>query len=311
MNALLARLDRPTLIAVILISSLVLLTFMLVFFKVPDSDVFKMLAGGLLTMAVTVTQFDFGSSSGSKDKDKASADTLKGAVEALSNNQAPSVAANPAVKAIVALFAVLFLLSFVMPAMAQTKKGAAPIMKCLPLDPRPACQNGVFAPGQPGEAAGNAAADTAAPVAGNCSFGTFAILTPQNLVQTIQNCGETFLTDTQAALASATAAKAPVAISCLTPAVELIQAGVGTPGTPEILANPNATPPTPDVPAVPGKLGGPVLLFEKYSEFVTAGGISACQAWVNTTVAATVGAAASGVGAVAGAAAAAAAILPK
>jgi len=88
MKPFLERLDRPTIIAIILIVSLVALTFMLVFHSVPDSDVFKMLAGGLLTMAVMITQFDFGSSSGSKDKDKNNADTLKGAMQALANPNA-------------------------------------------------------------------------------------------------------------------------------------------------------------------------------------------------------------------------------
>jgi hypothetical protein len=185
-----------------------------------------------------------------------------------------------------------------------TRVAAAPKINppCLePIDPRPQCQNGLFAPGQPAAAAGAAAASDNAVAAGNCQFGTFAVLTPANLVQTIQNCGNTFLEDSQAALASATTAKDQPAIACLTPGTALIAAGVGTPGTP---GDANASPPV--APTLP-KLGGPVLLFQKYREFVLAGGINACQAWVQTVVAATVGGAAGGAGALIGGAA----LLPK
>jgi hypothetical protein len=171
---------------------------------------------------------------------------------------------------------------------------------CNPLgDSRPQCQ----AQGSPAPLGQQPAAASTAP-AGNCQFGTFALITPQNLVQTIQNCGETFLTDSQAALASAKTANDSVAIGCLTPGTALIQAGVGTPGTP---GDATASPP---IPAVPAKLGGPVLLFQKYREFVNAGGISACEAWVNTVIAATVGAAAGAGGAVAGGVAGAALLAP-
>jgi hypothetical protein len=43
----------------------------------------------MLTLAGTIVTFYFGSSSGSKDKDKASADALKTATQALSDNQPP------------------------------------------------------------------------------------------------------------------------------------------------------------------------------------------------------------------------------
>lgn len=191
-------------------------------------------------------------------------------------------------------------------------------LPCLqPLDPRPSCKNGIFAPSGILATAGDAAA-TATQQNPTCDFGTFQVITPQNLVGILQACGQKLVNDSQAALDSATAAKDTTAISCLTPGTALFKAGIGTPatpGTPEVPANPgnpSATPPipaTPEIPAVaavPAQLGGPILLFQKYREFVNAGGISACESWVNTVVAAQVGTAAG----VAGAAIGAAAILP-
>ena len=155
MKAFFDKIDAPSAIAITLIVAVVALMFVLVFHGVPDSNVFNLVVGSMLTLAGTIVTFYFGSSSGSKDKDKASADTLKGAVRALSDNQTPGNG-NGGVKAALALFAVLCLLSFAMPAMAQTAAPAkhtpaassSMLSDRLPLgDPRPSCQNGVSAPG--------------------------------------------------------------------------------------------------------------------------------------------------------------------
>jgi hypothetical protein len=164
------------------------------------------------------------------------------------------------------------------PAHAQTATKKAPLIElngpCNPLgDTRPQCQ----AQGSPPPIGQQSSTTT--PAAGDCTFGTFVLVTVQNLKQTIQNCGETFLNDTQAALDSATAAKDVPAINCLTPAVAFIKAGIGTPASP---GDPTASPP---MPATAAKLGGPVLLFQKFREFVLAGGITNCQGAFNSTVA--------------------------
>ena len=60
-----------SLLALITVLATVALTFLLIFFPAPESDVFKMLVGGLLTVGfATVYGFFFGSSSESKAKDE-------------------------------------------------------------------------------------------------------------------------------------------------------------------------------------------------------------------------------------------------
>jgi hypothetical protein len=123
---------------------------------------------------------------------------------------------------------------------------------------------------------------TGAAANNNCDFNTFTIITPQNVVATLQACGQKLLTDTQAALTSANKANDTIATACLTPSVALIQAAVGTPAVP---AQP-ATASAPAVAAQPATLPGPVLVFQKFREFVDAGGITNCKAWVTNTVSA-------------------------
>lgn len=113
-----------------------------------------------------------------------------------------------------------------------------------------------------------------------CDFNTFTILTPANVVAQLQACGEKLLTDSQAALASAKAANDNIATSCLTPSTALVQAAIGTPAVPAT----EATATSPAVPATPAQLPGPVLIFQKFREFVNNGGITNCKAWVNNTV---------------------------
>lgn len=126
MKAFFDKIDAPSAIAITLIVAVVALMFVLVFHGVPDSNVFNLVVGSMLTLAGTIVTFYFGSSSGSKDKDKASADTLKGAVQALSDNQAPGNGSG-GVKAVLALFAVLCLLSFAQPAHAQLAVTGNPV----------------------------------------------------------------------------------------------------------------------------------------------------------------------------------------
>jgi hypothetical protein len=122
---------------------------------------------------------------------------------------------------------------------------------------------------------------------GACDITLFTNLTVANVITEIQNCvgsvvsaGATpFVTDIKAALDSATAAKDGTAIACLTPALAIATAAVGTPAVPAVVTNGVVT--TPELPAV---YPGPILIFQKYREFVTAGGPSNCKTAVQSTV---------------------------
>jgi hypothetical protein len=119
-----------------------------------------------------------------------------------------------------------------------------------------------------------------------CDFNTYIVLTPQNVVQLLQACGEKLLSDSQAALASATKSNDNIATACLTPGAALVQAAIGTPAVPAVEAVP-ATATSPAIaaaPAVPAILPGPILIFQKFREFINAGGITNCKAWVNNTI---------------------------
>lgn len=167
---------------------------------------------------------------------------------------------------------ILLMLLIASPAMAQKQRPAnEPIelaavqqksLPCLPIDPRPECQ---------GKGAGIPPAPSGPP---SCDFNTFTIITPQNVVQQLQACGQKLLADSQAALTSAKTANDNIAMACLTPGTALIQAAVGTP----------AVAATDTTPAIPAELPGPILIFQKFREFVNNGGITNCKAWVNNTV---------------------------
>ena len=119
-----------------------------------------------------------------------------------------------------------------------------------------------------------------------CDFSTFTIITPQNVVSVLQGCGQKLLTDSQAALASAVKANDSIAAACLTPGTALVQAAIGTPAVGAVAAAP-ATGSTPAVaasPEVAAALPGPILIFQKFREFVNNGGITNCKAWVNNTI---------------------------
>lgn len=158
-------------------------------------------------------------------------------------------------------------------ASAQTASKPSPIKPlvepngpCAPFDSRVACQQG-------GTAAAQVNAQATVAPNPTCDFTTFVILTPSNLQPQMQACAQKLLTDSQAALASAKTANDTLAQECLTPGVAIAQAAVGTPATAD----------------TPASTAGPVLLFQKFREFVNAGGITNCQAWVNNTVTAAAG----------------------
>jgi hypothetical protein len=135
---------------------------------------------------------------------------------------------------------------------------------------------------------------TVTPVAGGnlnqCDFNIFAALNPQNVVSQIQSCvsavNNQFLPDVKAALDSATAYGDDTGVQCLRPALAIVQAAVGTPAvaaSPEVPAT-ATTPEIPAVAAVPAQMPGIILIFQKFREFTLAGGPTACQNWVKTTV---------------------------
>lgn len=128
---------------------------------------------------------------------------------------------------------------------------------------------------------------------GACDITLFTNLTIASAVTDIQNCigsvvaggAAPFVTDITAALASATAAKDGTAVSCLTPALAIAQAAQGTPDVPAVMSTDGTTVVTPEKPAV---YPGPILIFQKYREFVTAGGPSNCKTAVQSTINGTV-----------------------
>lgn len=62
--------DAQSFIAISLVIAMIGLVFVLVFVKAPDSDVFKMLIGGLMTTGfASIIGYYFGSSKGSTAKD--------------------------------------------------------------------------------------------------------------------------------------------------------------------------------------------------------------------------------------------------
>lgn len=167
-----------------------------------------------------------------------------------------------------------------------------------------------------------------------CDFTMLTKLTPFNLMPTMKACAQDvnnqLVSDTQRALDSAKAyGGAPTststtsagtgattgggdgdAVNCLTPALAIFKAAKIIPGVPEqpAVLNADGSVKTPEVPAVPEKDPGPILLYQKYREFTLAGGLTACQTWFNGPINAT---AAAGLGAVAGVAGAASVLAPK
>ena len=136
-----------------------------------------------------------------------------------------------------------------------------------------------------------------------CDFNLFASLTANNLVASINACIQSkiegavapLMLDTQNALASAQAyggSGDATGVNCLKPGLAILQAAAGvTPPTPTPAGGTQTTAPAaataPAATASPSTTTapGPVLLFQKWREFVLAGGPSACKSWVTTTIA--------------------------
>jgi hypothetical protein len=130
-----------------------------------------------------------------------------------------------------------------------------------------------------------APSSTAPTKPGACDITLFTNLTIATVVAQIQTCvgsvvaggASPFVSDLTQALASAKTANDGTAVACLTPALAIATAAMGQPG------NADAT--------APVVYPGPITIFQKYREFVTAGGISNCKTAIQSTVAGTVGSA--------------------
>ena len=101
-----------------------------------------------------------------------------------------------------------------------------------------------------------------------CDFNLFADLRNETLHQYLTACASKLANDSKAALDDATAKADQTAINCLKPGTDLLAAGV----------------PTKDANGVEQD-AGILLMFQKFRDFILAGGKEACKAWVNTTVA--------------------------
>lgn len=121
---------------------------------------------------------------------------------------------------------------------------------------------------------------------GACDISLFTTLTVQNVVESIKNCvgsvvaggAKPFVDDITDALASAKTANDGTAVACLTPALAIATAAQGTPAV--VAADGTVT--------TPAKYPGPILIFQKYREFVNAGGPSNCKTAVQSTINGTV-----------------------
>jgi hypothetical protein len=117
---------------------------------------------------------------------------------------------------------------------------------------------------------------------GACDVTLFANLTVANVVTDIQNCigsvvaggAAPFVADIKVALQSANDAKDGTAVACLGPALAIATAAMGTPAGADC--------------RTPAVYPGPILIFQKYREFVTAGGPSNCKTAVQSTINGTV-----------------------
>lgn len=119
-----------------------------------------------------------------------------------------------------------------------------------------------------------------------CDISLFTKLNASTVVDAIKNCvgdavagiSKPLADDLQDSLDSATKAGDKVAMGCYTPALALALAGQGVPAV-------KAADGTVTTPARPP---GPVLVFQKFREFVDAGGILNCKTTVQSTINGTV-----------------------
>jgi len=251
----------------------------------------------------------------------AASPTLTPAAVAKTVATLPQAIQDNVVKAAAVILFLIFAISAMVtqPAAAQGNKRSGGTVTsqpafCDPLNLIPGCRPNPFSAAP--------ATDSDQP----CDITILTKLTPTNLVPTIKKCisnGSASLADgADKALASAkvftqTGASSPSpdndAINCLSPAAALFRAGEQTAAVPEVPAvlNPDGTVKTQAVPAVPAKDPSMILLFEKFSEFELAGGITSCQTWFNRVNNAALAGAANAVGSAATVGAAAALVVPK
>ena len=94
--------DTPSFLAIVLVISIVGLVFMLAMLGKSDTDTFKILVGGLMTVGFTnIVGFYFGSSAASKAKDE-TISTMASAVGGAPAAEAAATAAAPAAAAVAA-----------------------------------------------------------------------------------------------------------------------------------------------------------------------------------------------------------------
>ena len=206
-----------------------------------------------------------------------------------SNAPGPLINTPPAAPTIVKILIAAFLLSAFLPmghAMAQVlprPRAAVPLTGDLGKDIKTAIDQK------------NATFSAANPTGPNdpsvsCDFNIFVGLNPKNLEAAIKKCVSdgvgTLVDDTARALDSAQNFKPNPdqdAINCLAPGLAILKAGVILPAVAEVKdANGNIT-----TAGVTAKSPGLILLFQKYREFVLAGGLTSCKTWVDTAVNAT------------------------
>lgn len=173
----------------------------------------------------------------------------------------------------IAFFLIAALLSTV--AVAQDRNGGAPkgtkspdIIQKIGTD----IQNKINNPEQP---------VTNAP----CDFNIFSSLQAKNLLDQVKICiTQRGQDDVQAALDSATAAKDSLGIQCLTPALAIVKAAANV-SVAQSAAHADTTSATAVNPTTPNpQVPGPILIFQKFREFVIAGGPTSCKSWVQTTI---------------------------
>lgn len=119
-----------------------------------------------------------------------------------------------------------------------------------------------------------------------CDVDLFTKLTLKNVVAKIKNCvgnvkadiAKPFADDLRDSVNSAKSTNDNVALGCYTPALALAEAGLGTPAV--VGAD--------GVETSPARPAGPILIFQKFREFVNAGGIVNCKTVVQSTVNGTV-----------------------
>jgi hypothetical protein len=121
-----------------------------------------------------------------------------------------------------------------------------------------------------------------------CDFNIFTALQAKNLLDQLKICATTRgQDDLQLALDSATKSNDKVGVSCLQPALAIVQAAAQA-SIAQSAAHGDTAPAVPDpnstTPAAHTPVPGLVTMFQKFREFVLAGGVTACKSYVNVTI---------------------------